>query len=674
MARVSSLTIVDSGWGYTIAPTITISAPDADSANAAATSILSGNSISSINLTDSGYWYANTPTVTISLPDADSDVATATVNLDSAEAAQPFSITSLTTTDSGAYYLSAPSVSLSTTQSPPTNWEDSAAKYGTYSYRLNQNYDDSDYNNFSNKDDAGSDVKYDHILEFWIKTPVDTLVGDILKFPQVNDTTGNLNQIEINGLDLVYKWSEASGVSGNQIQSAGNTLTPEVWHFVQILRDFDGSAVDVKMYIDGQVADYVDNRPLNIDNLIESTVRFINHSSVDGVMFDAIRLTQNDSPIFGPSNIPDSDRNPFPVASYSASPITLAVTVADPGDGNAYYIDGVPRATLNLYENNTYRFDQSDATNDTHPLRISTSSDGTHGVGSEYTTGVTTNGTPGQAGAYTQITVAAGAPKLYYYCTAHSGMGGAINTPFFGENTNYLGFELQTPLVTSSITNARVSDLTVINKGNYLTSATATIDSATGTAYDFRATATASVDSASGGRISSIAIVDSGDFYTSAPTVTIDSADGTAASYRATATATLTNSGEIDYLTITDSGGGYITAPSVSISAPAYTDLYLDDSAEQTLASGVVVRGEVVKYSDSDGILYLAHVGASDGKYHTFVTGRDITFGSINRYTRNVLAVSEENQISNNEQNDDFSTIADDFLDFTEDNPFGEPS
>ena len=62
-------------------------------------------------------------------------------------------------------------------------------------------------------------------------------------------------------------------------------------------------------------------------------------------------------------------------------------------------------------------------------LRFSTTSNGTHGGGSEYTTGVTTNGTPGSAGAYTRITVAVGTPTLYYYCSIHSGMGGQANTP-----------------------------------------------------------------------------------------------------------------------------------------------------------------------------------------------------------------------------------------------------
>ena len=108
---------------------------------------------------------------------------------------------------------------------------------------------------------------------------------------------------------------------------------------------------------------------------------------------------------------------------------TYTVTVVSTGSGNKYFIDGVQQDTVNIAEGYTYRFDQSDSSNSTHPLRFSTTSNGTHSGGSEYTTGVTTNGTPGQAGAYTQITVAASAPTLYYYCTNHSNMGGQANTP-----------------------------------------------------------------------------------------------------------------------------------------------------------------------------------------------------------------------------------------------------
>ena len=107
---------------------------------------------------------------------------------------------------------------------------------------------------------------------------------------------------------------------------------------------------------------------------------------------------------------------------------TFAVTVANPGAGNRYYINGVLQQTLNLREGFTYKFDQSASSNSGHPFRFSTTSNGTHAGGSEYTTGVTTSGTPGNAGAYTQIVVAASAPTLYYYCSVHSLMGGQANT------------------------------------------------------------------------------------------------------------------------------------------------------------------------------------------------------------------------------------------------------
>ena len=117
---------------------------------------------------------------------------------------------------------------------------------------------------------------------------------------------------------------------------------------------------------------------------------------------------------------------------------TYVVTVANPGSGNRYYIDGVLQQKVEMIEGFTYKFDQSAASNSGHPLRLSTTSNGTHAGGSEYTTGVTTVGTPGSAGAYTQIVVAASAPTLYYYCSVHSLMGSTAFTLLgFTANKDY---------------------------------------------------------------------------------------------------------------------------------------------------------------------------------------------------------------------------------------------
>ena len=94
------------------------------------------------------------------------------------------------------------------------------------------------------------------------------------------------------------------------------------------------------------------------------------------------------------------------------------------GSGNGYLLNAKVAPFIDLKVGNTYRFDQADSSNATHPLRFYYDA----GKTTAYSTGVTTNGTPGSSGAYTQIVVSETTPNiLYYQCSSHGYMGSRID-------------------------------------------------------------------------------------------------------------------------------------------------------------------------------------------------------------------------------------------------------
>tara|TARA_Y100000589_G_scaffold326868_1_gene367520 strand:+ start:1429 stop:4260 length:2832 start_codon:yes stop_codon:yes gene_type:complete len=268
-------------------------------------------------------------------------------------------------------------------------------------------------------------------------------VGEALEF----NTSNQLNYYCIKSAPGSYDWNY---VTNRTFEDTSK------WYHIMVARDTtDSTQADrIKIYVDGErITDFATESQSALNRTgwmnqttYENTFGNTNNASIVRGIGYLAEMNMIDGQALLPASFGITDTStgrwiPKTVEPFPTTTTTYTVTVVggnpsnhpyhNVGSTNKYAIDGstaTADVTLTLIEGATYKFDQSDSSNSGHPLRFSTTANGTHGGGTEYTTGVTTVGTPGSSGAYTEITVATGAPTLYYYCTNHSAMGWTANT------------------------------------------------------------------------------------------------------------------------------------------------------------------------------------------------------------------------------------------------------
>ena len=176
--------------------------------------------------------------------------------------------------------------------------------------------------------------------------------------------------------------------------------------------------------------------PHELNDQVRGTLKSLstNNSNTENTASGRVEAFTSDGFTLGNSGNVNSNSETFVAWNWNAGDTdgkTYTVTVVD-DSGNKFRFDGygTSAVTLDLAEGGTYIFNYPSG----HPFRFSTTADGTHGGGSEYTTGVTHNSS-------TQVTivVAASTPTLYYYCSSHSGMGGQVNTNAELGSSNFAG-------------------------------------------------------------------------------------------------------------------------------------------------------------------------------------------------------------------------------------------
>jgi len=302
-----------------------------------------------------------------------------------------------------------------------------------------------------------------------------------------------------------------------------------------------------------------------------------NSSNVNTVASDIANVNAVANDITNVNTVSSNLVNINAVANSLGTAQTYTVTVS----GGVFYINGAANPSLTLTRGYTYTFDQSDSTNNNHPLAFRDSSN------ASYTTGVTVNGTAGQSGASVIFAVPSSAPNsLLYYCTQHgNSMGNTIS--IIDDNIGIVAGSIGNVNTTAgSITN-------VNNVGNSITNVN-TVASNIGTVNDFAARY-------SSGATNPTTNLDTGDLFFNTTANELKVYNGTSWQGGVTAQNQLYNDNSVDtHLNQSNPTAGYVLSWNGSDYAWVDNAGYTDSDVNTHLNQSTATSNQVMSWNGTD--------------------------------------------------------------------------
>jgi hypothetical protein len=246
--------------------------------------------------------------------------------------------------------------------------------------------------------------------------------------------------------------------------------------------------------------------------------------------------------------------------------------------------------------------------------------------------------------------------KSIQYVDVLNGGHGYISTPtvtFSNSNTNE-DTPIAVAIMTSNGNANSIDKILIINPGlGYTVPPKIIINSNSGSGF-------AGTCIISTGVLDQMTVISNGSGYSTAPTVSISPSP---TGKNAKAIAVLNSSGAVAEIRYIDAGAGYNAAPTISISSPIgiSTGTYTYNEIIEGVSSGT--KAYVKGWDYNSRILKVSII---DG---AFILGESIV-GSTANYK--ILSIKTDDIYDAYASNEEIETLADQVIDFSEKNPFGE--